>query len=101
MKNAGADGPTIIDDAVTIDNITGDVRVICGGDLRLTGSLSGTMEVEAGGKAVLIGTVRVHLLNNGGEVWLNPGARVLGKVESIAGDLHVYNGLVGGGTARA
>ena len=84
-----------IDGTHTLPGATGNILVVEGGYLTLTGTATGSVEVEKGGKARIGARVNIHVINRGGEVWLTPKASVGGKVESDGGLLHVYNGLVG------
>lgn len=63
------DGPLTIDGRAVIRAIVrGDVFVVDGGALRLSGQVQGTVTVSPGGSLVMLGTVKGAIINDGGDV---------------------------------
>lgn len=85
-------------------SVGGNVSVIAGGKFYLRGSVYGNLTVEPGGRAHILGTLSGDLtvhenakvivsgivgrdaVNQGGRLFLDRSAKVLGKVRTKSGD---------------
>lgn len=101
-------GKQVISDALDLwGNIIGDTRVVEGGKMYLRGSVIGNLTVEDGGRVHIFGHVTGHLTiqegakvivsgvvgkdvtNNGGRLYIEGCAKVLGKLRRKAGETSV------------
>jgi cytoskeletal protein CcmA (bactofilin family) len=85
-------------------SIAGNVTVIQGGKVYVRGAIYGNLEVEYGGRVHIFGNVSGNLIvnngakvihsgvlggdaiNNGGRLFIEPKAKVMGKVKAIEGE---------------
>lgn len=101
-------GKQVISDSLDLwGNIVGDTRIIDGGKMYLRGSIIGNLKVEDGGRVHIFGHVTGHLIveegakvivsgivgrdvtNNGGRLYIQGSARLLGKLRRKAGETSV------------
>jgi cytoskeletal protein CcmA (bactofilin family) len=98
---------TIDEPFVLWGSIAGNVRAIKGSKFYLRGVIYGNLQVEPGGRVHIFGNISGNLLvmerakvvhsgvlagdavNNGGRLYIESAARVLGKVKTEAGETHV------------
>jgi cytoskeletal protein CcmA (bactofilin family) len=68
--------------------IYGDLIVEYGGRVHVLGTLMGNLTVFRGAKVVISGTVQGNAVNDGGRLFINATATVLGKVKTNKGETH-------------
>lgn len=70
--------------------IYGDLTVLHGGRVHVFGNVTGSLEVKDGAKVILSGTVGQDVINDGGRLFLDSAAHVMGRViHSDDGDTQV------------
>lgn len=98
-------GDTTIDEPMVLwGSITGNVRAVAGSKFYLRGVIYGNLDVERGGRVHIFGSISGSLtvrekakvihsgiiagnaINLGGRLYIETGARVLGKVKPEAGE---------------
>ena len=88
-------------------SVAGDVKVIKGGKMYLRGAIYGNLTVEPGGRVHILGNISgdvtilpkskvIHsgiiggdAINEGGRLYIDATARILGKTRTRAGDTEV------------
>ena len=100
-------GDVVVEELYTLwGMIIGNVRVVEGGKLYVRGSIYGNLTVEAGGRAHIFGNLQgkltVHraakvihsgiiggdILNRGGRIFIEPVAKVSGKIKTRSGETY-------------
>jgi cytoskeletal protein CcmA (bactofilin family) len=76
--------------------IYGDLDVQKGGRVHLFGSISGNLIVHDRAKVIVSGIVAGDATNLGGRLYIESGARVLGRVKTEAGETKVERPATGG-----
>lgn len=66
--------------------IYGDLDAEKGARIHIFGSISGTLTVHEGAKVIHSGIVARNAVNLGGRLFIEAGARVLGKVKTESGE---------------
>jgi hypothetical protein len=66
--------------------IYGDLVVEYGGRVHVFGNVSGNLIVERGAKVIHSGAIGGDAINQGGRLFIDPTATVIGKVKTIAGE---------------
>jgi cytoskeletal protein CcmA (bactofilin family) len=66
--------------------VYGDLIVEEGGRVHVYGHISGSLIVEEGAKVIVSGVVGRDVINNGGRVFLDEMARVMGRLRRRAGE---------------
>jgi len=64
--------------------VYGDVTVLDGGRVHVFGNVTGTLLVKDGARVILSGVIGKDCINEGGRLYLDSTARVMGKL--IQGD---------------
>ena len=66
--------------------VYGDITVEYGGRVHIYGNVSGNLTVERGAKVVHSGMIGGDAVNDGGRLFIESMAKIMGKVKTIAGD---------------
>ncbi len=66
--------------------VYGDVTVEYGGRMHIFGRVTGNLTVHRGAKVIHSGVVGGNLTNQGGRVYIDRGATVMGKVKTQKGE---------------
>lgn len=66
--------------------IYGDLIVEFGGRVHVLGTVMGNVMVFRGAKLIISGTVQGNATNDGGRLYINASATVLGKVKTLRGE---------------
>src|SRR3954469_2899774 len=66
--------------------IYGDLIVEFGGRVHIFGNVSGNLMVQRGAKVVHSGVLGGDAINEGGRLFIDANATVMGKVKTITGD---------------
>jgi len=69
--------------------IYGHLNVEDGGRVHIYGNVSGNLTVEKGAKVILSGVLGGDAVNNGGRLYIDNMARVLGRLRKLEGDTQV------------
>jgi predicted acyltransferase (DUF342 family) len=69
--------------------IYGDLRVEYGGRVHIYGSVSGKLTVEKGAKVIHSGVLGGDAINEGGRLFVDSSARVMGKIRQRSGETSV------------
>jgi hypothetical protein len=69
--------------------IYGDLKVAHGGRVHIYGNVSGHLTVLEGAKVIHSGVLGGDAINEGGRLFIDGSARVLGKVRTITGETNV------------
>jgi cytoskeletal protein CcmA (bactofilin family) len=67
-------------------SIYGDLTVEDGGRAHIFGNLQGSLIVKRGAKVVHSGIVGGDILNRGGRIFIDLGAKTMGKIKTKAGE---------------
>lgn len=67
-------------------NIYGNLVVSKGGRTHIFGQVTGNLTVHRGAKVILDGIVGGNAINEGGRLYIEPPAKVLGKLRKKAGE---------------
>jgi cytoskeletal protein CcmA (bactofilin family) len=66
--------------------IYGNLIVEFGGRVHIFGHITGNITVQRGGKLIHSGVLGGDAINEGGRLFIDPTATVMGKVKTISGD---------------
>ena len=66
--------------------IYGDLEVARGGRVHIFGNVSGQLTVAKRAKVIISGVVGGDAINNGGRLFIDPGAKVFGEIKTLAGE---------------
>jgi cytoskeletal protein CcmA (bactofilin family) len=66
--------------------IYGNLIVEFGGRVHIFGHVSGNLSVQRGAKVIHSGVLGGDILNEGGRLFIDPTATVMGKVKTITGE---------------
>src|SRR5678816_2110170 len=66
--------------------IYGNLTVEYGGRVHIFGNVTGNLTVERGAKVIHSGVVGGNVLNDGGRLYVESMAKILGSLNSIGGD---------------
>ncbi|HEX3358782.1 MAG TPA: hypothetical protein VHS31_17530, partial [Tepidisphaeraceae bacterium] len=66
--------------------IYGNLIVEFGGRVHVFGNVTGNLTVQRGAKVIHSGIVGGDAVNEGGRLFIDPTARVMGKVKTLSGD---------------
>lgn len=69
--------------------IYGNLNVDRGGRVHIYGNITGNLTVEKGAKVIHSGVVGGDAINNGGRLYIDGMAKVLGKLKQNAGETQV------------
>jgi cytoskeletal protein CcmA (bactofilin family) len=69
--------------------IYGKLTIAPGGRCHVFGNISGSLTVETDAKVILSGTVGGDAINNGGRLYIDAGAKVIGKVRYNDGETKI------------
>jgi len=67
-------------------SIYGDLTVENGGRAHIFGNLQGTLIVKRGAKVIHSGIVGGDILNRGGRIFIDLGAKTMGKIKTKTGE---------------
>lgn len=70
-------------------NVCGDLHVDDGGRVHIYGNVTGNLILEEGAKVIHSGMVGGDAVNNGGRLYIEAFAKVLGKVKRKAGETNI------------
>lgn len=71
--------------------VYGDVVVEYGGRMHVFGRITGTLTVHRGAKVIHSGVLGGDLVNQGGRVYIDHVAKIMGKVKTEKGETIVQN----------
>ena len=66
--------------------IYGDLTVLHGGRVHVYGTVTGNLLVKDGAKVIHSGVVGGNVLNDGGRLYIESMAKILGSLNTIGGD---------------
>ena len=69
--------------------IYGNLLVNGGGRVHILGHISGDLTVKKGAKVIVSGIVGGDAINEGGRLYLQTGAKVMGKLKELDGETKV------------
>ena len=67
-------------------SIYGDLTVENGGRAHIFGNLQGSLIVKRGAKVIHSGVIGGDILNRGGRIFIDQGAKTMGKIKTKAGE---------------
>jgi predicted acyltransferase (DUF342 family) len=81
-------------------SIYGDLVVEYGGRVHIYGNISGSLTVERGSKVIHSGNIAGDATNNGGRLFVDAAANILGKTITLKGETKVEPAQVVPGIRR-
>jgi cytoskeletal protein CcmA (bactofilin family) len=89
----------IVGDVTVVENgkfylrgsVYGDLTVENGGRAHVFGNLQGSLIVKRGAKVIHSGVIGGDILNRGGRVFIDGGAKTLGKIKTKSGQTTFEN----------
>lgn len=70
-------------------NIYGDMTVYDGGRVHIFGNVTGNLTIKDGAKVIHSGVVGGNITNNGGRLFVDVNAKVLGKLRTKSGETNI------------
>jgi len=70
-------------------NIYGDMTVYDGGRVHIYGNITGNLTIKDGAKVIHGGVVGGNVINDGGRLFVDYNAKVLGKLKTRSGETTV------------
>jgi|SRR5687768_2908989 hypothetical protein len=73
--------------------IYGNLTVEYGGRVHVLGNVSGNLTVQRGAKVILSGVIGGDALNEGGRLYIEPMAKIMGRIRSPSGETEAKPGF--------
>ena len=70
-------------------NIYGNLTVTQGGRTHIFGQVTGSLTIKEGAKVILGGIVGRDVINQGGRLYIEASAKILGKLKKKAGETEI------------